>query len=147
LKGKLQWNSLSQRRVCPMRFKSLYVWIGIPVIVAGVWFLIFYMPMRTESATSKRSSRRSRTRRKSGCRHQSTYEMKRKEESIKASLREYQGQIPLFDNFPDFIHSVAGGARRSGFHSTSSADIQDTRHATQDHSHLPRLRDCLKADS
>ena len=29
-----------------MRFKSLYVWIGIPVIVVIVWFLVFYMPMK-----------------------------------------------------------------------------------------------------
>jgi Tfp pilus assembly protein PilO len=41
-------------------------------------------------------------------------EMKRKEESIKQSLREYQGQIPLFDNFPDFIYQVAGSVRKSG---------------------------------
>jgi Tfp pilus assembly protein PilO len=98
-----------------MRFKSLYFWIGIPIIIAGVWFLVFYMPMRAEVNNKQKDLQEVKKQaEKVESDIKALMEMKRKEESIKASLREYQGQIPLFDNFPDFIHSVAGGARRSG---------------------------------
>lgn len=98
-----------------MRYKSLYFWIGIPIIAAGVWFIVFYMPMRAEVANKQRELQEAKKQtEKVDADIKGFMEMKRKEESIKASLREYQGQIPLFDNFPDFIHAVAGSARRSG---------------------------------
>jgi Tfp pilus assembly protein PilO len=93
-----------------MRFKSLYFWIGIPIIIAGVWFLVFYMPMRAEVNNKQKDLQEVKKQaEKVESDIKALMEMKRKEESIKASLREYQGQIPLFDNFPDFIHSVAAG--------------------------------------
>jgi Tfp pilus assembly protein PilO len=100
-----------------MRFKSLYFWIGIPVLVCTAWFFVFYMPMKAEIASKKMEHQEVRKQtKKAEAEIQTLQEMKRKEESIKQSLREYQGQIPLFDNFPDFIYSVAGSARRSGLH-------------------------------
>ena len=98
-----------------MRFKSLYVWIGIPVIVVIVWFLVFYMPMKAEINNKKNELQEVKKQtEKVETDIKGLMEMKRKEESIKASLKEYQGQIPLFDNFPDFIHTVAGAARKGG---------------------------------
>ena len=98
-----------------MRFKSLYVWIGVPVIVVVVWFLVFYMPMKAEINNKKSELQEVKKQtEKVETDIKGLMEMKRKEESIKASLKEYQGQIPLFDNFPDFIHTVAGAARKGG---------------------------------
>jgi len=97
-----------------MRFKGLYFWIAVPIIVAALWFFVWYMPMKAE--ISKRQNELSEVRQQSQKAEtdiRSLTEMKRKEESIKVSLREYRGQIPLFDNFPDFICQVAGGARKS----------------------------------
>ena len=98
-----------------MRFKSLYVCIGIPVIVVVVWFLVFYMPMKAEINNKRNELQEVKKQtEKVEADIKGLMEMKRKEESIKASLKEYQGQIPLFDNFPDFIHTVAGAARKGG---------------------------------
>ena len=98
-----------------MRFKSMYVWIGLPIIITAVWFLIFYMPMKAELNNKKNELNDAKQQtQKVDADIKALLEMKRKEESIKASLREYRGQIPLFDNFPDFIYQVAGGARKSG---------------------------------
>ena len=98
-----------------MRFKGLYLWIGIPVVAAVVWFFVVYMPIKAEIANKRNelNEAKQQTQKVEGDIKALT-EMKRKEEGIKTSLREYRGQIPLFDNFPDFIYQVAGGARKSG---------------------------------
>jgi Tfp pilus assembly protein PilO len=98
-----------------MRFRSVYVWIGLPIIIATVWLFVFYMPMKAEinNKQNELSNAKQQTQ-KVDADVKALMEMKRKEDSIKASLREYRGQIPPFENFPDFIHEVAGGARKSG---------------------------------
>ncbi len=97
-----------------MRFKALYAWIAVPVIVAAVWFFVWYMPMKAEISNRQNELNEVKQQsQKAETDIRALTEMKRKEESIKASLREYRGQIPLFDNFPDFIYQVAGGARKS----------------------------------
>lgn len=98
-----------------MRFKGLYVWIAVPVIVAALWFFVWYMPMKAE-ITNKRNELNDAKQQsqKVEADVRALTEMRRKEESIKVSLREYRGQIPLFDNFPDFIYQVAGEARKTG---------------------------------
>jgi Tfp pilus assembly protein PilO len=98
-----------------MRFKGLYVWIGLPIIIAAVWFFVFYMPMKAEIANKQNEleSAKQQTQ-KVDAEIRALMETKRREENIKASLREYRSQIPLFDNFPDFIYQVAGDARKNG---------------------------------
>jgi Tfp pilus assembly protein PilO len=98
-----------------MRYKGLYVWIAVPVLVAAVWFFVWYMPMKAEinNRQNELNEVKQQAQKVEGD-IRALQEMKRKEESIKASLREYRGQIPLFDNFPDFIYQVAGGARKGG---------------------------------
>ena len=98
-----------------MRFKGLYAWIGLPIICAAVWFFFIYMPMKAEINNKRNELNEVKQQvQKAQADINALTEMKRKEESIKASLKEYRGQIPLFDNFPDFIYQVAGGARKSG---------------------------------
>jgi len=97
-----------------MRFKGLYLWIAIPVIVAAVWFFVWYTPMKAEinNRQNELNEVKQQSQKVEGDIRALT-EMKRKEESIKKSLQEYRGQIPLFDDFPNFIYQVAGGARKS----------------------------------
>lgn len=98
-----------------MRFKSLHFWIGVPILVCAAWFFVFYMPMKAEISVKKREHQEVREQaKKVEADIQTLQEMKRKEESIKQALQEYEGQIPLFDNFSDFIYQVAGSARKSG---------------------------------
>ena len=98
-----------------MRFKGLYVWIAVPVAVAALWFFVWYMPMKAEINNRRNELNEVKQQtQKVEADIRALTEMKRKEESIKTSLREYRGQIPLFDNFPEFIYQVAGGARKSG---------------------------------
>ena len=98
-----------------MRFKGLYAWIAVPILGAALWFVAWYMPMKADMNNKRNELNevKQQTQKVEGDIRALT-EMKRKEESIKTSLREYRGQIPLFDNFPDFIYQVAGGARKSG---------------------------------
>ncbi len=93
-----------------MRFKGLYVWIAVPIVVAALWFFVWYMPMKAEINNRRNELNEVKQQtQKVEADIRALTEMKRKEESIKASLKEYRGQIPLFDNFPDFIYQVAGG--------------------------------------
>jgi Tfp pilus assembly protein PilO len=93
----------------------MYVWIGLPIVITAVWFFVFYMPMKAETNNKQNELNDAKQQtQKVDMDIKALMEMKRKEESIKTSLREYRGQIPLYDNFPDFIYQVAGGARRSG---------------------------------
>ncbi|HVN23873.1 MAG TPA: type 4a pilus biogenesis protein PilO [Syntrophorhabdales bacterium] len=98
-----------------MRFKALYVWIAAPILGAVLWFFAWYMPMKTEINNKQvelKEAKQQTQRVESDIK--ALTEMKRKEDGIKASLKEYRGQIPLFDNFPAFIYEVAGGARKNG---------------------------------
>ncbi len=98
-----------------MRFKSLYIWIALLIIIPVAWFFFFFMPTKGDINNREKELQEVRKQtEKVDADIKGLMELKRKEESIKASLREYQGQIPLFDNFPEFIHQVAGTARRSG---------------------------------
>ncbi|MGD0233039.1 MAG: type 4a pilus biogenesis protein PilO [Syntrophorhabdales bacterium] len=98
-----------------MRFKSLYLWIALPLVIAAVWFFVFYMPIKADISNKRNELNDVKQQtQKVETDIKALTEMKRKEDSIKASLREYRGQIPLFDNFPDFIYQVAGSARKSG---------------------------------
>jgi Tfp pilus assembly protein PilO len=98
-----------------MRFKSLYLWIALPIVIAAVWFFVFYMPIKADISNKRNELNDVKQQtQKVETDIKALTEMKRKEDSIKASLREYRGQIPLFDNFPDFIYQVAGSARKSG---------------------------------
>ncbi len=98
-----------------MRFKALYVWIAAPILGVVLWFFAWYMPMKTEINNKQHELNEVKQQtQKVESDIKTLTEMKRKEEGIKTSLREYRGQIPLFDNFPAFIYEVAGGARRSG---------------------------------
>jgi Tfp pilus assembly protein PilO len=98
-----------------MRFNSLYFWVSIPILICAGWFFVFYIPMKAEISAKKKEHQEVKEQtKKVEADIQALQEMKRKEESIKQSLREYQGQIPLFDNFPDFIYQVADSATKSG---------------------------------
>jgi Tfp pilus assembly protein PilO len=98
-----------------MRFKGLYIWVGLPIIIAAVWFFFFYIPMKAEINNKRNELNEAKQQtQKVESDIRALTEMKRREETIKTSLKEYRGQIPLFDNFPDFIYQVAGGVRKSG---------------------------------
>jgi len=98
-----------------MRFRGLYVWIVMPIMVSAVWYFAWYMPIKAEIRSRQNELNEVKQQaQKIEADIRVLTEMKRKEESIKASLREYRGQIPLFDNFPDFIYQVAGSARERG---------------------------------
>ncbi len=98
-----------------MRFKSLYIWMAAPVIVAALWFFLGIMPIKADIKSKQNELNEAKQQtQKVEADIKALTEMKRREDSIKTSLKEYRGQIPLFDNFPDFIYEVAAGARKSG---------------------------------
>jgi len=84
-----------------MRFKSLYFWIGIPVLVCTAWFFVFYMPMKAEIASKKMEHQEVRKQtKKAEAEIQTLQEMKRKEESIKQSLRNTRARYHSLITFP-----------------------------------------------
>ena len=98
-----------------MRFKILYVWVAAPIIGVVLWFFAWYLPMKTEINNKQNELREAKQQtQKAELDIKALTEMKRKEEGIKASLKAYKGQIPLFDNLPAFIYEVAGEARKRG---------------------------------
>jgi Tfp pilus assembly protein PilO len=98
-----------------MKFKGFYLWIGVPIVCVAVWFFFFYVPTKAEIKNKRNELNEVKQQtQKVEDDIRALTEMKRKEDGIKTSLREYRGQIPLFDNFPDFIYQVAGEARKSG---------------------------------
>jgi len=36
-----------------MRFKSLYVWIALPIVIAAVWFFVFFMPIKADISNKR----------------------------------------------------------------------------------------------
>ena len=98
-----------------MKFKTLSLWIGIPVAVVIIWIFAFYQPVSKQITSKKQEMAGIADEvRRLDNEIKALLDLKRKEEVIKSSLREFQGQIPLFDNFPDFIKQFAVKARRDG---------------------------------
>lgn len=98
-----------------MRFKGLYLWIAGPILIAVAIYVLGIMPLKTEIKNKQNELNEVKQQtQKVEADIRALTDMKIKEEGIKTSLKEYRGQIPLFDNFPEFIYQVAGGARKSG---------------------------------
>ena len=98
-----------------MRFKGLYLWIALPILISAAIYILGIMPLKTEIKNKQNELNEVKQQtQKVEADIRALTDMKVKEEGIKASLKEYRGQIPLFDNFPEFIYQVAGTARKSG---------------------------------
>jgi Tfp pilus assembly protein PilO len=98
-----------------LKFRRSYVWIGLPIIIAAVWFFVFYIPINGKIINKRNEFNQARQQnQKVDAEIRALMETKKKEETVKVSLREYRSQIPFYDNLPDFIYRLAAKARDGG---------------------------------
>lgn len=110
-----------------MKFKGIYIWYAIPVVLITVWILAVYMPM--SSRTKTKNSELLNVRKESQAVDSSIssiLEGKSREEKIKASIKELESGIPFFDRFPDFIKDIIRSTKKFGVVITSFSSVFST---------------------
>lgn len=98
-----------------MKFKRIYLWYSLFVIVVLVWILVFYMPLSLKirqkeqalNALKKELEIQNAT-------IDSLIKNKGKNEMILASIKGYIEEIPIFERLPDFVKNLIGRSNRYG---------------------------------
>lgn len=95
-----------------MKFKVLYIWLSLPFILIIVWVLAFYMPVSYKIKTKEKEI--------INIKQQlqvinndinNIILMKNRGEDTRQLVKNLGGEIPLFDEFPDFMVRLAKNTR------------------------------------
>lgn len=97
-----------------MRFREVYLWIGLPLVVLCLWVLFFLVPSASNMEAKKRelADIEARIARVDAELAQSKeHKADGHENTIRNS---YPDQIPRLEAFPDFMKKIASSVRNSG---------------------------------
>jgi len=101
--------------VPPMRFKNIYIWYAIPVLLILLWVLAFYMPLSSTIKTKEKElsalKKESETLDMS---INSILNYKTNEDRLISTIKRFESDIPIFDRFPLFIRGIVRDAKRYG---------------------------------
>lgn len=100
-----------------MKFKTLYIWLSLPFIVIIAWMLAFYMPMSARIKSKEKEIINIRQMAQAIDNDVNNYLiLKKKSEETSRLISNLSGDIPLFDQFPDFIMKLAKSTASMGLH-------------------------------
>ena len=108
-------NSLLWDNVLLMRFKIIYFWFGLPVLLAILWFLAFYMPV--SSFTVKQQAELSaaqRTREVTGNAVRDVLEARKKDAQARLSIDRISKNMPMYHQFPSVLKTVVQSGNKGG---------------------------------
>lgn len=96
-----------------MRFKIIYLWFSLPVLIVVLWFFAFYMPVssfikkeREELSTVQRARVMAENSVKD------MLEVRRRDAQARSSLDGMSRNMPTYNQFPSVIKSVAESGKK-----------------------------------
>lgn len=110
-----------------MKFKSIYIWYGIPIVLVIVWAFAVYLPFSSQIKNRERSLESVKQERKQVEASIVTISRQAKsDEKWKESLSEFKTQAPLIEKMPDFIRALSMSARNRGVMVDNVTSIHST---------------------
>ncbi len=98
-----------------MKSKLAYLWLGLPILVVAVWILAFYMPFSLKIKARENELKNVRQQvNDMNSQTQIMIEAKKKSEQDKSSVGEIKKNIPVVDEFPDFVRGLIKNAKSHG---------------------------------
>jgi Tfp pilus assembly protein PilO len=98
-----------------MKFRVTYLWFGLPVLIAVLWFLAFYIPVssfvnkqRNELSTAQR------TRETMDKSVKDLLEIRKRDAQARSSLDGMSRNMPVYQQFPAVIKAVAESGKKGG---------------------------------
>jgi Tfp pilus assembly protein PilO len=98
-----------------MKFRVTYLWFGLPVLIAVLWFLAFYIPVssfvnkqRNELSTAQR------TRETMDKSVKDLLEIRKRDAQARSSLDGMSRNMPVYQQFPAVIKAVAESGKKEG---------------------------------
>jgi Tfp pilus assembly protein PilO len=98
-----------------MKFRLAYLWFLVPLVVVGLWAVLFYMPISSKIASSEREIESVKA--EAGrleAQMASLLKMKNQEKEMERVVRELYAQIPVYEQFPNYLRGVVLNARKHG---------------------------------
>ncbi len=98
-----------------MKFKRVFIWYALPIALAAVWLVAFYLPLSSSiKAQSQELKALKRESAKMDTQMVALIETKKRSEQARITLEEFQAQLPVVDELPDFVRSLAAAAKKDG---------------------------------
>lgn len=108
-------SSLLPDSVQAMKFRTTYLWFGLPVLIVVLWFLAFYIPVssfvdkqRIELSTAQR------TRETVDKSVKDLLEIRKRDAQARSSLDGMSRNMPEYQQFPSVIKAVAESGKKEG---------------------------------
>ena len=98
-----------------MRFKIIYFWFGLPVLIGVLWFFAFYMPV--SSYIKKQHAGLStalRTRETAEKAINDVLEVRKRDSQARSSLDGMSRNMPMYYRFPSVIQMLAESGKKEG---------------------------------
>lgn len=98
-----------------MKFKTIYFWFGLPILIIVMWLLAFYMPVSAYLDKQRKGlneTQRSRATLEASIKD--ILEIRKRDAHARSSLNSISGTLPLYHQFPGVIRAVAEAGRREG---------------------------------
>jgi hypothetical protein len=114
-----------------VRFKIIYLWFGLPVLFAILWFLAFYMPVSSFIVKQRGElSAAQRTREEMGNTVRDVLEARTKDAQARLSIDRISKNMPMYHQFPSVIKAVVGSGKNGGiaFDSLNSIVLPNDSH-------------------
>ena len=98
-----------------MKFKSIYLWYGLPIALIVAWVLLFYMPFSSHIKNrGKEILNIKQEDQKVDISIKGMVELVNKQAQWRQSLSEFKTQAPDLERFPEFMREVMKLARDRG---------------------------------
>lgn len=98
-----------------MKFKSLYIWYSLPVIVVLIWILAIHLPLSSRIKEKEKNLVTLKKELEALDANISSFIKKRgADNTVTKFLQEYAAEIPVFNRFPEFIKGIIKGSNRYG---------------------------------
>lgn len=98
-----------------MRFKIIYLWFSLPVLLAATWFFAFYSPVssfiekqRAELSAAKRTGEMM------GKALRDVLETRKKDATARLSLDGISKNVPAYQQFPTLIRAITESGKKEG---------------------------------
>ncbi len=98
-----------------MNFKNVHIWFAAPIALIVAWVLMFYIPLYKQIKGKEKELvgvKQERQTLENEVRN--LFEIKRKDEQTKATTKELQAKIPVFDEFPGLMREVLSISKQYG---------------------------------
>ncbi len=98
-----------------MKFKPIFVWYAVPVLLVAVWVAAFYIPMSSSIKARERQLKDLKQEsERIDAQAVAMIEMKKRNEQARIRFEEFQTQLPVVEQLPDFVRTVAASAKKDG---------------------------------